>query len=76
MARTPLTTPTQGNTSWWNWANQLNGDVEALYGGGLDASTKTQVRTNIGAAAIVQMTQAAYTALSTKDPNTLYVIVG
>jgi hypothetical protein len=25
---------------------------------------------------IVQITQAAYTALGTKDPNTLYVIVG
>lgn len=26
--------------------------------------------------AIVEMTQAAYTALGTKDPNTLYVIIG
>lgn len=78
MARTPLTTPAQGNTSWWNWANQISTEHESIIGTSTqpDAETATQIRSNIGASAVVQITQADYTALGTKDPNTLYVIVG
>ena len=42
----------------------------------LSGAQQTQARTNIGAAAVLQVTQSAYDALGTKDPNTLYVIVG
>ena len=42
----------------------------------LTAAQQTQARTNIAAAAVVQMTLAAYNALGAKDANTLYVIVG
>ena len=79
MPRTPLTTPTIGSTSWGAAGQQLFNEHEALFGatpGVLEATTQAQVRANIGAGTIVQMTQAAYTALGTKDPNTLYVIVG
>lgn len=38
MARTPLTTPAQGNTSWWNWANQISGDLESLATGVVSAA--------------------------------------
>lgn len=35
-----------------------------------------EARDAIGVKKMVQMTQSAYTALGTKDPNTLYLIVG
>lgn len=77
MPRDPLTTPASGSTSWYNWANQLGTEHESIIGTSTqpDAATATQIRSNIGASAVVQITQAAYTALGTKDPNTLYVIV-
>lgn len=50
----------------------------ALQGSTLPANW-TPCRPNITSTtvtAIVEMTQAAYDALGTKDPNTLYVIIG
>ena len=42
----------------------------------MQAADAAAARTTIGAAAVTQMTLAAYNALGAKDPNTLYVIVG
>lgn len=63
---------TLGKTGDW-YLNFTNGDVYEK----TDSTTWT-LRTNIKGAPgqWTQMTQAAYDALPTKDPNTLYVIVG
>ena len=39
-----------------------------------DAATYGQLDTRLGGLTVVSLTQAAYDALATKDPNTLYVI--
>lgn len=41
-----------------------------------DAVTVGQLNTRMGGMTILSITQAAYDALATKDPNTLYVITG
>lgn len=41
-----------------------------------DAATKGYVDTKLGSLTLVSLTQAAYDALTTKDPNTLYIITG
>lgn len=41
-----------------------------------DAATKGYVDTKLGSLTLVSLTQSAYDALATKDPNTLYIITG
>ena len=41
-----------------------------------DAATKGYVDTKLGSLTLVSLTQSAYDALTTKDPNTLYIITG
>ena len=44
--------------------------------GAHDAATKGYVDNRLGGLTLVSITQTAYDALATKDPNTLYVITG
>ena len=41
-----------------------------------DAATYGQLNTRLGGFTLLQITQTDYDALTTKDPNTLYIIVG
>jgi len=50
--------------------------AQALSGTADAPTTPTDVATDGSVTTIVQMTQAAYNALATKDPNTVYVIQG
>ena len=50
--------------------------AQALAGTAAAPTTPTDVGTDGTVLTMVQMTQAAYNALGTKDPNTVYVIQG
>jgi hypothetical protein len=63
--------------SVWTWVGNIRGPQGPQGQQGATGATGPQgVAGPAGPPSVVQMTQAAYTALSVKDPNTLYVIVG
>lgn len=61
----PMNNPVPSSgAAWGSWGNEVHQKLNTA------VVESTNVRN------IVRLTQAAYNALGTKDPNTLYVVVG
>ena len=62
----------------WGYNSSAYRLISGVYDGQTahDAATYGQLNTRLGGFTLLQITQTAYDALTTKDPNTLYIIVG